>query len=49
MARTKSETAKVAEAEVVETPAEDIKKENDDLKAQLVVETPAGAHGADDV
>ena len=35
MARTKSETAKVAEAEVVETPAEDIKKENDDLKAQL--------------
>jgi len=33
MARTKSETAKVAE--VVETPAEDIKKENDDLKAQL--------------
>lgn len=35
MARTKSETAKVAEAEIVETPAEDIKKENDDLKAQL--------------
>ena len=35
MARTKSETAKVAEAEVVEIPAEDIKKENDDLKAQL--------------
>lgn len=35
MARTKSETAKVADAEVVETPAEDIKKENDDLKAQL--------------
>ena len=35
MARTKSETAKVAEAEVVEIPTEDIKKENDDLKAQL--------------
>lgn len=35
MARTKSETAKIAESEVVETPAEDIKKENDDLKAQL--------------
>ena len=35
MARTKSETAKVAEAEVVDTPTEDIKKENDDLKAQL--------------